>query len=72
MSRETVELRADGPRDLVEAFDMIALSKGMSRTTLLLRVMRLYVAQKQHEANLIAKSAPVTPAPPDSDWSRAE
>ena len=72
MNRETVEFRGDVPRDLAEAFDMVALAKGMSRTTLWVRVMRLYVAQKQHEANLVAKSTPVSPVPPDSEWSRTE
>jgi hypothetical protein len=72
MSRETVEFRGDVPRDLAEAFDMIALAKGMARNTLFVRVIRLYVVQKQHEANLVARSAPVTPPAPDSEWSRAE
>lgn len=72
MSRETVEFRHDVPRDLAEAFDMVALAKGLNRGPLLVRVMRLYVAQKQHEANLVAKTTPVHPAAPDSEWSRME
>lgn len=69
---EQLELRGLYPRDLVEALDMIALAKGMTRTDLVGRICSAYVAKKQHEASLVAKTARIHPPPMDSGWSPLE
>ena len=66
---EKLELRGLYDRELVEALDMLALAKRLTRSDLVGRVLRSYVASKQHEAMLIAKSPRVNPPAADSDWS---
>ena len=70
--RDTIELRVNVPRDLMEGFDMCALARGQDRSALTLWIIRRYVVARQHEASLIAKSPRITPASPDSGWGALE
>lgn len=67
-----VEIRVSVPRPLAAALDMIAQARGLTVTGLVIRVLTLFVVRKQHEASLIARTAAVTPVPPDSDWGGLE
>jgi hypothetical protein len=69
---DQLELRGLYDREVVEALDMIALAKGMTRADLVGRVVTAYVVHKQHEASLVAKTARINPPPMDSGWSPLE
>lgn len=60
------------PSDLLEALDMVGLSKRMTRADLIEQVLTGYVVRKQHEASLIQKSPRITPSAPDSAWGVLE
>lgn len=73
MAKETkVEVRGLYPRDLVEALDMIAIAKGVTRVDLIGRLLSQYVAVKQREASLVARTAPINPPSMDSTWGGLE
>jgi metal-responsive CopG/Arc/MetJ family transcriptional regulator len=71
-ANQSVELRGCYDHDLVAALDMIAMAKRMTRSDLVGRVLRMYVAQKQHEASMVAKTARINPAAVDSQWNTPE
>ena len=73
MAKDTkIELRGLYSRDLVEALDMIAIAQGRTRVELVGRVLAGYVATKQREASLVAKTAPINPPAVDSIWGGME
>lgn len=72
MPADTLELRGSYDRDLVQALDMIALAKGMTRTDLVGRVLAMYVARRQHEASMVVKGPRINPPALDSQWSDPE
>ncbi len=69
MANDKVELRGLYASDLMEALDMIALSRRITRADLVGRVLQSYVAQKQHEASLVVKAPQINPPATDSAWS---
>lgn len=71
-ANQSVELRGCYDHDLMAALDMIAMAKRMTRSDLVGRVLRMYVAQKQHEASMVVKSPRINPAAPDSQWNPPE
>lgn len=72
MAADKLEVRGLYSRELVEAFDMIALSKGITRVDLLGRLVQAYVSRKQHEAMLVAKSPRINPPSLDTSWGELE
>ena len=65
------EFRAKLDCDLMNALDMIAMSKGQgwNVTRLVVTVLSQYVATKQHQASLLSKLPAINPLPADSQWS---
>lgn len=65
---DEVEVRLMVPRPVVDVLDASSLARSLSRTTLVLRVLTLWAANKHREASLVAKASRVDPPGPDTEW----
>lgn len=57
MSQQKTEFRFDGPNDLAQALDAIALSYGIPRTAYILRVLSREVNAVAHRAMVLQRCA---------------
>lgn len=52
---EPVEIRADLEREYSDVIDAVAKAKGISRTQMVLSILRDWSRDKVHEANLVVR-----------------
>lgn len=59
--RQTVELRGQCPREVVDVLDAVALARDMERTELVNEVLREYVARMVHLARIVTNVTRANP-----------
>lgn len=64
---QTVELRGECPREIVDVLDAISTARDLTRTELVNIVLRQWMKQTVHEATLVARVTRGNPMPLDPD-----
>lgn len=62
-----VELRGMAPRDLIDVLDAVSVARRISRTELVVEVLRAWANERIHEATVIARVAGINPAPTETE-----